>query len=113
MSNDVRLFVFDWNGCGQAVCQALWKGIGGKESFLVSSSAVAGGVVFVGSYDGKLYAFAANGCGRNTCMPLWTGHVGEHVNSSPATAGGLGSQRCTNGNTGAFEDLGGDGASIR
>jgi outer membrane protein assembly factor BamB len=102
-SNDGRLYVFDANGCGMPVCQALWKGIGGKESFLVSSPAVAGGVVFVGSYDGKLYAFDADGCGRHKCMPLWTGHVGQHVNSSPAVAGGMVYVGSTDGKLAAFD----------
>ena len=89
MSNDGRLNVFDANGCGASVCQPLWRGIGGDDSFLVSSPAVADGVVYLGAYDGKLYAYDANGCGHRACQPLWTAQVGEHVNSSPAVANGV------------------------
>ncbi len=88
-SNDGRLNVFDANGCGASVCQPLWRGIGGDDSFLVSSPAVADGVVYLGAYDGKLYAYDANGCGHKACQPLWTAQVGEHVNSSPAVANGV------------------------
>jgi outer membrane protein assembly factor BamB len=88
-SNDGRLNVFDADGCGSSVCQPLWKGIGGTESFLVSSPAVVGGRVYVGSYDGKVYAFDAAGCGSPTCLPLWTGQTGGPVDSSPAVAGGV------------------------
>lgn len=109
-SNDGRLYVFDANGCGRAICPPLWKGIGGRESFLVSSPAVAGGTVFVGSYDGKLYAFDASGCGAFKCMPLWTGHVGQHVNSSPAVGGGMVYVGSTEGKLAAF-DAKGCGAS--
>jgi len=77
-SNDGRLYVFDANGCGQAECRPLWKGIGAKESFLVSSPAVSGGVVFLGPYDGKLYAFDAGGCGASTCHPLAGAARGRH-----------------------------------
>jgi outer membrane protein assembly factor BamB len=109
-SNDGRLYVFDASGCGQSVCQALWKGIGGKESFLVSSPAVAAGVVYVGSYDGKVYAFDASGCRQRKCMPLWTGHVGQHVDSSPAVGGGMVYVGSTDGKLAAF-DAKGCGAS--
>ena len=88
-SNNGRLYVFDANGCGQPVCHSLWRGLGGTSRSGISSPAVAGGVVFVGSYDGMLYAFDANGCGATKCMPLWTAHVGDHVDSSPAVAGGM------------------------
>jgi outer membrane protein assembly factor BamB len=71
------------------VCQPLWRGIGGDDSFLVSSPAVADGVVYLGAYDGRLYAYDANGCGHKSCQPLWTAQVGEHVNSSPAVANGV------------------------
>ena len=45
---------------------------------VVSSPAVANGVVYVGSVDGKLYAFDAAGRPAvrdpEACAPLWTGH---------------------------------------
>jgi outer membrane protein assembly factor BamB len=88
-SNHGRLNVFDATGCGAAVCQPLWQGIGPDQSFGVTSPAVSDGVVYVGSYDGNIYAFDASGCGRPKCPALWSGHVGEHVNSSPAVANGV------------------------
>ena len=54
-----------------------------------SSPAVAGGVVYIGSYwNGKLNAFAAAGCGSAICAPLWAGDAGTYVDSSPAVANG-------------------------
>jgi hypothetical protein len=53
-----------------------------------SSPAVAGGVLYVGSFDHRLYAFDASGCGAAACSPLWTGRGGE-IFSSPAVADGV------------------------
>lgn len=110
-SNDGRLNVFDANGCGSSVCQPLWQGIGGDESFLVSSPAASGGVVYVGAFDGELYAFDARGCGSPTCQPLWTGQTGAPIDSSPAVAGGVVYVGSTNGALSAFP-AGGCGALI-
>jgi outer membrane protein assembly factor BamB len=105
-SNDGRLNVFDARGCGAPACEPLWQGIGGTESFLVSSPAVSRGVVYVGSYDGKLYAFDANGCGSSTCQPLWTAQTGGPIDSSPAVAGGLVYVGSTDGSLYAFRASG-------
>jgi outer membrane protein assembly factor BamB len=102
-SNDGRLNVFSAKGCGADVCQPLWQGVGGDESFLVSSPAVSRGIVYVGSFDGKLYAFDAGGCGSQLCRPLWTGQVGDHVNSSPAVARGFVYAGSTDGHFAAFD----------
>lgn len=61
---------------------------------VVSSPAVVGGVVYVGSVDHKLYAFDAAGainCGGTpkTCEPLWTALTEGDVFSTPAVAGGV------------------------
>jgi outer membrane protein assembly factor BamB len=61
---------------------------------VVSSPAVAGGVVYVCSSDDKLYAFDAMGAancspGVVTCQPLWTATTGARIVSSPAVAGGV------------------------
>ena len=59
---------------------------------VISSPAVAGGVVYVGSNDGFLYAFDAKGgagCDLFTCVPRWRGATGGPVSSSPVVAGGL------------------------
>lgn len=102
-SNDGRLNVFGADGCGAAVCDPLWQGLGGSESFLVSSPAVAGDRVFVGSYDGNLYAFDGNGCGAATCQPLWVGLAGGTIDSSPAVAAGMVYAGSTDGNLYAFD----------
>ena len=86
-SNAGKLDVFREGGCGHAVCAPLWQGRAGAQSILQSSPAVAGGFVYVGSYDGKLYAFKANGCGAKLCQPLWTGATGGHIESSPTVSG--------------------------
>src|ERR1700690_2512488 len=72
---------------------AAWTGATG--GFVHSSAAVAGGVVYVGSFDGKLYAFDAAGstdCSGTpkTCAPLWTTvTLGAGVYTSPAVVNGI------------------------
>ena len=61
---------------------------------VISSPAVANGVVYVGSGDDKLYAFDAPGntnCSGmpRICSPLWTAPTGAAVDSSPAVANGV------------------------
>src|SRR5207237_101737 len=56
-------------------------------SNILSSPAVAGGMVYVGSYDGKLYAFDAS-C-RKSCQPVWSFATGGSIFSSPAIADGI------------------------
>ena len=61
---------------------------------VVSSPAVANGVVYIGSDDHKLYAFDAAGnagCSGTpkSCAPLWTATTGNAVLSSPAVANGV------------------------
>ncbi|GHO63959.1 hypothetical protein KSC_028510 [Ktedonobacter sp. SOSP1-52] len=67
----------------------LWSFATGSDPYLpiVSSPAVANGVVYIGTYDGKLYAFDAN-C-RNQCQPLWSFLTGGDIASSPAVANGM------------------------
>ena len=62
---------------------------------VLSSPAVAKGIVYVGSRDGKLYALDAAGTTNcsgtpKTCAPLWTANVGwSAVDSSPAVVNGV------------------------
>ncbi|MDP9075518.1 MAG: PQQ-binding-like beta-propeller repeat protein, partial [Actinomycetota bacterium] len=100
-SNDHNLYAFDASGTagcsGTAptkVCTPLWTATTGSGVF--SSPAVAGGVVYVGSFDAKLYAFDASGTTGCTgtaptkvCAPLWTAATGTLIESSPAVAGGV------------------------
>ena len=53
-------------------------------SAVVSAPAVAGGVVYVGSYDHNVYATTAAGG-----TPLWSYTTGDRVASSPAVADGV------------------------
>jgi outer membrane protein assembly factor BamB len=78
------------------ICQPLWKAALGGAGFSdrVSSPAVAGGAVYIGSKDGKLYAFDAAGstnCSGSpkTCQPLWTATTGAGIQASPAVANGV------------------------
>ena len=83
-------------GCGSSTCSGSWIANlnGGIDFALVSSPAVANGVVFVGSLDSKLYAFDAAGklnCNTASpafCTPLWTATTGGAIDSSPAIANG-------------------------
>jgi outer membrane protein assembly factor BamB len=98
-SNPSNLYAFDAAGntnCSGTpkTCTALWTSINLGDSGVVSSPAVANGVVYVGSNDHKLYAFDAAGstnCSGSptTCSPLWAGVTDGAVQSSPAVAYGI------------------------
>lgn len=53
-------------------------------SFIISSPAVVGGVVYISSADGHLYAFNAQ-----TGIQLWTAPTSSFIESSPAVANGV------------------------
>ncbi len=90
-----NLFAYDANGVtncsivGQTqTCQPLWQGT--TNGLVISSPAVANGVVYVGSSDGNLYAFAAAGCNATVCSSLSTFLTNDNGgNSSPAVSGGF------------------------
>jgi outer membrane protein assembly factor BamB len=85
-----NLYAFSAAGCGHSTCPPLWTAPAGD--FVVSSPAVANGVVYIGSGDDFLYAFSANGCGQSTCSFLWRGGaVGGQAAmiSAPAVANGV------------------------
>ena len=99
-AQDGKFYAFDTAGNANCSgnpksCAPLWTGgPGGSENSFVSSPAVVGGVVYVGSLNGKLYAFDAAGTTNcsgtpKTCQPLWTGGTGSYVLSSPAVRDGL------------------------
>ena len=103
-SADKKLDAFDAAGVTNctgtpATCVPLWTGTmpgAGATDFIVSSPAVANGLVFVGSdsFDHQLYAFDASGvtgCAGSPkiCTPVWTGETGTGIRSSPAIAGGM------------------------
>ncbi len=59
-----------------------WSALIGN--YIISSPAVADGVVYVGSYDMNLYAFNAAAGAQ-----LWKAQTGEGIESSPAVANGM------------------------
>jgi outer membrane protein assembly factor BamB len=59
-----------------------WKYTTGYD--VVSSPAVANGVVYVGSWDGKLYALQAR-----TGSDLWSYKIGSTISSSPVVVNGM------------------------
>jgi outer membrane protein assembly factor BamB len=71
------------------------------ESDFEASPAVAGGMVYIGSYDGKFYAFDAT-C-RRGCQPLWSFPTGRFIDSSPTVAGGMVYIGSSNGKFYAFD----------
>ncbi len=85
-----NLYAFNAGGCGHSTCQPMWTAPAGD--FVVSSPAVANGVVYIGSGDDLLYAFNANGCGHSTCNFLWRGIADGFqaaMISAPAVANGV------------------------
>jgi PKD repeat protein len=65
---------------GPALGHLAWNFTTG--SWISSSPAVTGGVVYIGSDDGNIYALKA-GSGE----PVWTYRTGNHVSSSPKISG--------------------------
>ena len=71
-----------YGGGGPALAGLAWRVP--TDGDVVSSPAIAGGVVYVGSNDGHLYALdLATGARR------WRANLGSGVSSSPAVGGGL------------------------
>jgi outer membrane protein assembly factor BamB len=88
VGSSLYAFAADGQGCTPAAdCPPLWRGQTGAG--VVSSPAVVGGVVYVGSTDHSLYAFSASACGAATCAPLWTAATLGPIQSSPAVVGGV------------------------
>ena len=96
---DKKLYAFDAGGvtgCSGVpkTCAPLWTGATLGEDGIISSPAVANGLVFIGSgsFDHRVYAFDAagtTGCSGTprTCTPLWTGDTPGGARSSPAVSG--------------------------
>ena len=97
-SSDGNLYAFSaagTTGCSGTpkTCKPLWAGATGTDA-IISSPAVANGVVYTPSGHGKLYAFSAAGttaCSGTpkTCKPLWTGTSRWGILSSPAVTNGV------------------------
>ena len=69
-------------GNGSELAGLQWRVLTGGD--VISSPAIAGGVVYIGSGDGKLYALD-----RETGATRWTYDAGSAIASSPAVADGL------------------------
>jgi outer membrane protein assembly factor BamB len=102
-------------------CEPLWTAelvISQPGGAFVSSPAVVGGKVYVGSPDGNLYVLDAHGrrgCTTTTdaqgalatsCEPLWIAPVGDFVEMSPAVVGGTVYVGALNSRLVAFDALG-------
>lgn len=100
-SFDKKLYAFDAAGVTNCsgmprTCTPLWTAPlpAPNLALIVSTPAVANGLVFIGSgpNDHSVYAFDAAGVTNCTgtpkaCSPVWTGEVGKSARSSPAVAG--------------------------
>lgn len=83
-------------GVGGASCSPIWIGRTTTAAHDVtpiyfSSPAVAGGVVYVGSFNGGVFGYKV-GCGTGgaTCDWLWKGQTGDGIDeSSPAVVDGM------------------------
>ena len=89
-SGDGFLYAFRAAGCGQPSCQPKWMGVGDNfVAAILSSPAVANGVVYVGKNTAEVLAYGASGCGHLFCAPLWSGMTLDSiVSSSPAIVNG-------------------------
>jgi outer membrane protein assembly factor BamB len=98
-------------------CKPLWTGtIQPFGNYIVSSPAVADGVVYVGSADGVIYAFSAAGTTNcsgtpKTCKPLWTATTRGAIESSPTVANGVLYIGSDDGKLSAFSAAGTTGCS--
>jgi outer membrane protein assembly factor BamB len=74
-----------------ATCAPLWKGGAiGPQGAIISSPAIANGLVYVGENNGMVMVFDANGCGISFCLPLTQLLTNNEtiVSSSPAVVNG-------------------------
>jgi outer membrane protein assembly factor BamB len=96
---DGPLFAFDAAGTTNCsgtpvVCSPLWTTA--TNGITYAAPAVAGGEVYVGSWNGNVYAYDAGGATNcsgaaeaRTCAPLWTGATGGSTGGTPAVANGV------------------------
>jgi len=86
---DATLEVFKAKGCRKSKCSPVWSGdASGSQAAIVSSPAVANGVVYVAGFDSKVYAANASGCGVATCSPLWTFKLDVPLGLAPVVIDG-------------------------
>jgi outer membrane protein assembly factor BamB len=83
--------VFSASGCGQPNCAPLWLDFGtGTQAAILSSPAIANGVVYVGKMNGEVLAWQAGSCGQFVCNQIWSFRTQDPiVNSSPSVVNGI------------------------
>jgi outer membrane protein assembly factor BamB len=95
VTNGDFLVAFDASGCGNPVCEPLWKG---PAELMSNTPAVSDGIVYVdaqpflqgGRSIGVIEAFDLAGCGAAVCQPLWSGiNFATGFESSPVVANGV------------------------
>jgi outer membrane protein assembly factor BamB len=86
------LNVYAAAGCGQATCKPLWTDFGsGTQAAVISSPALANGVVYVGRNTGQVLAWRAGPCGTPVCSEIWSAspqNIDQLVTSSPTVVNG-------------------------
>jgi hypothetical protein len=97
-SGDGNLYAFSASGTtscsgAPATCTPLWTASVGGATSLISSPAIASGVIYVVGGDGVVRAFDAGGktdCGGTptVCLPLWTANVSADSSVAPLVVGG-------------------------
>jgi outer membrane protein assembly factor BamB len=87
-----HLYAFTAAGCGAAMCEPLWVGLG-LTTELIGAPAVGNGYVYVTTFNstpdlvsGRLLVFPAAGCGKASCAPSWTADIGGPAGSTAAPA---------------------------
>jgi outer membrane protein assembly factor BamB len=82
--------VYSASGCGAPTCGPLWTYFGeGAQAAVLSSPAIAHGVVYAGRNTGDVLAWSAAGCGSPVCDAIWIGRTNDViVNSSPTVVNG-------------------------
>ena len=82
--------VFSGSGCGAPTCAPLWTYFGeGAQAAVLSSPAIAHGVVYAGRNTGEVLAWSAAGCGASVCPAIWVGATDDViVSSSPTVVNG-------------------------
>jgi outer membrane protein assembly factor BamB len=88
-SNNGKLNAFAADGCGQPVCEPLWRGDLGNFPPQQASATVSDGVLYIMSVDGTLNVFNSAGCGQALCEPIWTGKAGSNSESTPTVYRGV------------------------
>jgi outer membrane protein assembly factor BamB len=82
--------VYAAGGCGRSLCKPLWQLFGsGAQASVVSSPAIANGVVYAGRNTGQVLAWKTAPCGRASCSQIWSASINEPiVSSSPTVVNG-------------------------